>query len=162
MYACTSSWWGQPAAFVASNNGNLVLQLHLTGEVDKSVRFSCQILSGFNVAKNYYKLVNFWSSYSKIKRWTFFGTECTFAHAICLSQQAANAKANDVKFKPVKDYVLMFLITSTNILTCTPVVRWLRRWTCDSEGRGFDSRPRAFRWQPWASCSHTRATVNKQ
>jgi len=25
--------------------------LHLTGEVDKSVRFSCQILSGFNMPK---------------------------------------------------------------------------------------------------------------
>jgi len=26
-----------------------VKQLHLTGEVDKPVRFSCQIFSGFNV-----------------------------------------------------------------------------------------------------------------
>ena len=25
--------------------------LHLTGEVDKSVRFSCQIFSGFNLPK---------------------------------------------------------------------------------------------------------------
>jgi len=35
--------------------------LHLTGEVDKSLRCLCQIFSGFNVPKI-------------IKRWTFFGT----------------------------------------------------------------------------------------
>ena len=32
--------------------------LHLTGEVDKSVRCSCQIVSGFNVPKSS-KSVNF-------------------------------------------------------------------------------------------------------
>ena len=38
--------------------------LHLTGEVDKHVTFSCQIFSGFNVLKSL-KSVNFWQSYSK-------------------------------------------------------------------------------------------------
>ena len=42
------------------------------GEVDKSVSWSCQILSEFNVLK-LLKSVNFWQSYWKIKRWTFFG-----------------------------------------------------------------------------------------
>jgi len=38
--------------------------LHLTGEVDKSVRFSCQIFPGFNVQKSL-KSVNFWQGYWK-------------------------------------------------------------------------------------------------
>jgi len=35
-----------------------VKRLHLTGEVDKHVTFSCQIFSGFNVLKSL-KSVNF-------------------------------------------------------------------------------------------------------
>jgi len=38
----------------------------------------------------------------------------------------------------------------------------IQRWTCNSEGRRFDSRPCAFKLQPWASCSHTCASVTKQ
>ena len=38
----------------------------------------------------------------------------------------------------------------------------LECWTRYFESRGFDSRPRAFRQQPWASCSHTCASVTKQ
>jgi len=54
--------------------------LHLTGEVDKSVRCSCQTfsthvkLSPDLTHQNLLKSVNFWQSYSQIKRWTFFGT----------------------------------------------------------------------------------------
>ena len=44
--------------------------LHLKGEVDKSVRFSCQIFSRFNVI---IKSVNFWQSYSKNKKVDVFG-----------------------------------------------------------------------------------------
>ena len=40
--------------------------------LDKSVRFSCQIFSGFNVPKSLTS-VSLWQSYSKNKRWTFFG-----------------------------------------------------------------------------------------
>jgi len=50
--------------------------LHLTGEVDKSVRFSYQIFPGFNAQKSL-KSVNFWQGYWKNKRWTFLGTQCT-------------------------------------------------------------------------------------
>jgi len=40
--------------------------LHLTGEMDEWVRYSCQIFSGFNIPK-----------FIKIGRWTFFsGTQC--------------------------------------------------------------------------------------
>jgi len=41
--------------------------LHLTVEVDKSVRCSCQIFSGFNILK-LLKSVNFSQSYSKNKK----------------------------------------------------------------------------------------------
>ena len=34
--------------------------------------------------------------------------------------------------------------------------------TRDTEGRAFHSRPRAFSYQPWASCSHSCASVTKQ
>ena len=46
--------------------------LHLTGEVDKSVRF-CHIFSGFNVPK-ITKIDPFFDRVvQKIKRWTFWG-----------------------------------------------------------------------------------------
>ena len=45
---------------------------NLTGEVDKCVRISCQILSGFYVPKSL-KSVNFDRVIQKIKRWTFLG-----------------------------------------------------------------------------------------
>jgi len=48
--------------------------LHLTGEVDKSVRCSCQILSGFNIPK-IIKIGQFLTQlFKKIKRWAFFMT----------------------------------------------------------------------------------------
>jgi len=53
--------------------------LDVTGEVDKSVRFSCHIFSGFNTPKIIKKLVNFWQSYFKIKRWMIFGTLCSYS-----------------------------------------------------------------------------------
>jgi len=47
--------------------------LHLTGEVDKSVTYSCQILSGFNVPK-IIKIGQFLTElFKKLKRWTFGG-----------------------------------------------------------------------------------------
>jgi len=46
--------------------------LHLTGEVDTSVRFSCQIFSWFKCQKSL-KSVKFWQTYTKNKRWTFLG-----------------------------------------------------------------------------------------
>jgi len=50
--------------------------LHLTGEVDKSVRFLCEIFSGFNSPKKI-KSVNLWQSYSKNKKGgRFLGTQC--------------------------------------------------------------------------------------
>jgi len=48
------------------------LWLHLTGEVDKAVRSSCQIFSGFNIPK-LLKAVNFYKVILKIKRRTFWG-----------------------------------------------------------------------------------------
>jgi len=48
--------------------------LHLTYKVDKFIWCSCQIFSGFNIAK-VIKICQFLHSYSKIKRWTFFGTQ---------------------------------------------------------------------------------------
>ena len=51
--------------------------LHLTGEVDKSVRCSCKIISGFNIPKN-----RFIFDSSELKRWTFSGTQCTVAAAV--------------------------------------------------------------------------------
>ena len=45
--------------------------LHLTGEVGKSVRSSCQIFSGFNIPK-LLKSVNFLQSYSKNKKLEVF------------------------------------------------------------------------------------------
>ena len=47
--------------------------LHLTGELDKSVRFSCQIFSEFNIPKS----VNFWQSYSNNEKVDVLGTRCT-------------------------------------------------------------------------------------
>jgi len=50
--------------------------LHLTGEMDKSVRGSCQIFWGFNAPKSL-KSVNFCRSYSQnIRVGQFFGTQC--------------------------------------------------------------------------------------
>jgi len=44
------------------------------------------------------------------------------------------------------------------------VARWHCAWSLDlrSTGRGFDYRPPRSRVQPWASCSHTCASVTKQ
>jgi len=48
--------------------------LHVTGEVDKSVRVSCQIFSRFN-GPQIIKIGEFWTElFKKIKRWTFLGT----------------------------------------------------------------------------------------
>ena len=50
--------------------------LHLTGDVDKSVRFLCQIFSGFNMP-TITKLSKFLTElFKKNKRWAFFGTQC--------------------------------------------------------------------------------------
>ena len=51
--------------------------LHLTGEVDKSVRFSCKIISRFNIPKN-----RFIFDSSELKRWPFSATQCTVAAAV--------------------------------------------------------------------------------
>jgi len=48
--------------------------LHLTGEVDKSVRYSRQIFPGFNVPK-IIKIGLFLTVIQKITRWTFLGTQ---------------------------------------------------------------------------------------
>ena len=47
--------------------------LHLTCEADKSVRSSCQIISGFNIPQ-VIKSVNYDRVIQKIKRWTFWDT----------------------------------------------------------------------------------------
>ena len=44
--------------------------LHLTGEVDRCVRCSCQIISGIT----YQKLLLLTELCKKNKKWTFFGT----------------------------------------------------------------------------------------
>jgi len=49
--------------------------LHLTGEVDKSVWFSCQFFRIYN-SKKTLKSVNFWQSYSKNEKVDVFGTQC--------------------------------------------------------------------------------------
>jgi len=47
--------------------------LHLTGDVNKSVRCSCQILSGFNITK-IIKIVQFFTElFKKIKGDVFWG-----------------------------------------------------------------------------------------
>ena len=51
--------------------------LHLSGEVNKSVICSYQIFSGFNVPNIYLNRLIFDRVIQKIKRWTFFGTQCT-------------------------------------------------------------------------------------
>jgi len=50
--------------------------LHVTGEVDKSVRCSCQIFFHDSMYQESLKSVNFDRLIQKIKRWTFFGTQC--------------------------------------------------------------------------------------
>ena len=53
--------------------------LHQTSEVDKAVRFSCKIFTGFNVQKSL-KSVNFWQSYSTNEKVDFLGgTQGTYA-----------------------------------------------------------------------------------
>ena len=47
-------------------------RLHLTGGVYKSVRFSCEIFSGFNVPKIIKLGFLLTELFKKIKRWTFF------------------------------------------------------------------------------------------
>ena len=47
--------------------------LHLTVEVGKCVRWSCQIFSGFNLPKIIINRLIFDKVIQKIKRWTFFG-----------------------------------------------------------------------------------------
>ena len=54
-------------------------RLHLTGEVGKSVRYKCQIFSGFNVPK-LLKSVNFLTELFK-KRWHFGETQCVLLPA---------------------------------------------------------------------------------
>jgi len=51
------------------------LYMLLTGEVNKSVRFSCQIFSVFNVPKIIKNRLIFDRVIQKTKRWTFFGTQ---------------------------------------------------------------------------------------
>ena len=47
--------------------------LHLRGEVDKSVKCSCQVFLGFNIPK-IIKMGQFLTElFKKIKRWTYFG-----------------------------------------------------------------------------------------
>ena len=46
--------------------------LHLTSDVDKSVRFLCEIFSGFNVQKIIKISCFFYRVIPKVKRWTFF------------------------------------------------------------------------------------------
>ena len=48
--------------------------LHLTGELDKCIRFSCQIFAGFNIPK--ICTVNFRHTYSKNKKVNVIGTQC--------------------------------------------------------------------------------------
>jgi len=57
-----NDFWGFPK----------VKWLHLTSEVDKSVRFLCKIFSGFNIPK-IIKIGHFDRVIQKIKRWTFWG-----------------------------------------------------------------------------------------
>jgi len=66
--------------------------LHLTGEVDKSVRFSYQIFSGFNMPK-IVKIVKFLIElFKKNKRWTFFGTRGVVS--MSLLRKILNARQN--------------------------------------------------------------------
>ena len=52
---------------------------YLTGEVDKSIRSWCQIFSAQDLTtRNYWNRLIFYSHSKKIKRWTFFGTQCRF------------------------------------------------------------------------------------
>jgi len=48
--------------------------LHLTGEVDKSVRYLCQIFSGFNIPK-LIKIGQFLTELLKNKKVDVFGTQ---------------------------------------------------------------------------------------
>ena len=67
--------------------------LHLTGEVDKSVRYPCQIFSGFNIPK----IIKNRLIFDRViqKRWNFWGHSvgyvylcvCVFA-AICFDLQS--------------------------------------------------------------------------
>jgi len=50
----------------------MVKWLHLSGKMDKSVRFSCQIFSGLDVSK-IIKIGYFLTELLKNKRWTFLG-----------------------------------------------------------------------------------------
>jgi len=63
--------------------------LHLTGEVDKSVRCSCQIFSRFNVPK-IIKIGQFLTELFKNKKVDVFGTQDTLLYR-CLSV-ASNVK----------------------------------------------------------------------
>jgi len=69
----------------------------MTREMDRSVRYSCQIFSGFNIPK-LLKLVNFWQSYSKNRKVDVLGTGYIF---ICIGIK-------------LKDVILIFKTKSKN------------------------------------------------
>jgi len=73
--------------------------LHLTGEMDKSVRCSCQIFSEFNVQK-LLKSFSFWRSYSKINRWTFFWDTVYIIHAINKRRSLADSGSGTALHQP--------------------------------------------------------------
>ena len=61
----------------AENRPNFFVKwLRLTGEVDKFVKLSCQIFSGFNVPKVIKIGYSLTELFKKIKMRTFCGTQC--------------------------------------------------------------------------------------
>ena len=68
--------------------------LQLTGEVDKSVRSSCQIFSWFNVPK-LIKSVNFWQNYSKNKEIDVFSGIQRTMYTVSHQPRASNFNKPD-------------------------------------------------------------------
>ena len=58
--------------------------LQYTGEVGKCTSYSCQIFSGFNTPKIIKNRLIVDRVIWKMKRYTFFGTQCIIAHTGCL------------------------------------------------------------------------------
>ena len=94
--------------------------LHLTGEVDKSVRCLCQIFSGFNIPKI-------------IKRWTFFGTGY-YCYCLVIFYYHAMLCIRGTSHGPVSVSVCLSLCVTSRCSTKTAKHRITQTKPHDSSG----------------------------
>jgi len=127
--------------------------LHLTNEVDKSVRYSCQFVSGFNCPK-VIKIGSLLTElFKKIKRWTFWA-QCSVS-------------LNDLTFRPdllvkkpcsrsVTARCAMLVVISSSVAQAQHSCREKSQWVQFQITLKFTRRDR--RWRLFDNESKKRST----